>query len=261
MTGPEGTQEPKKGLKRWHKIVLGVAAVFIVLSIIGALAGGGDDDEQASDEPTREQPANTPADETPAEEEPVVDPGPVAPRPIQRSGFGQEVVEVNLRADTPLVVDAQHSGGGNFIVELVGQGQEFLLANEIGSFTGQVLEDDVTAGRYRVAVNAGGSWSLTFRQPVPRDRDRTLPGRLQGNGPTVIPVQVEDDLEPIVAATNGGSSNFIVEMVGFGDFVSGSDLIFNEIGPFEGEALTSMPAGDYLVSVDAEGPWTLNFTP
>jgi hypothetical protein len=58
MTGPESTEEPKKKLKRWHKIVLGVAAVFVVLSIIGALAGGGgDEDEQASDEPTREQPS------------------------------------------------------------------------------------------------------------------------------------------------------------------------------------------------------------
>jgi hypothetical protein len=79
MTGPESTGKPKKKLKRWHKIVLGVVGVFIVLGIIGALAGGGDDDgDQAGNEPRREQPAGSTTTErqpAPAAEKPAADDG------------------------------------------------------------------------------------------------------------------------------------------------------------------------------------------
>jgi len=52
-----------------------------------------------------------------------------------------------------------------------------------------------------------------------------------------------------------------VEAIGYGD-VEGSILLFNEIGNFQGETLAEeMPAGDYLLAVQADGPWTIRFTP
>ena len=52
-----------------------------------------------------------------------------------------------------------------------------------------------------------------------------------------------------------------MEAIGYGD-VEGSILLFNEIGNFQGETLAEeMPAGDYLLAVQADGPWTIRFTP
>ncbi len=42
----------------------------------------------------------------------------------------------------------------------------------------------------------------------------------------------------------------------------GSLFIFNEIGVFQGETLADeMPAGDYLLYVQADGPWTIKIAP
>jgi hypothetical protein len=61
-----------------------------------------------------------------------------------------------------------------------------------------------------------------------------------------------------VTGRNGGTSNFIVDLVGYGDRVSGDQNVFNEIGPFHGQTIVDqMPVGDYLPVVQAEGPWTL----
>jgi hypothetical protein len=45
--------------------------------------------------------------------------------------------------------------------------------------------------------------------------------------------------------------------------VSGYFNLFNEIGRFKGEVLADeeMPAADYLLWVQADGDWTLKFSP
>lgn len=178
-------------------------------------------------------------------------------------GSGSKVVDVALARDSPLVVGARHDGGSNFILELVardGSGSE-LLVNEIGRWSGQVAWADASSGRYRLKIDADGAWTITINQPVAKDRgSRLLPGQVAGSGSRVVPVRTLADLQPIVTASHrGGSSNFIVQLIGYGD-TTGSALLFNEIGKFSGETLIDdLPQGHYLLSVIADGDWTIRF--
>jgi hypothetical protein len=52
-----------------------------------------------------------------------------------------------------------------------------------------------------------------------------------------------------------------VSLIGYGG-LTGEILVFNEIGNFKGETIADeMPAGDFLLYVQADGRWTLKFTP
>jgi hypothetical protein len=60
---------------------------------------------------------------------------------------------------SPLVVTAFHSGQSNFIVHLVGAGNEEFLINEIGRYHGQTLMDSLPRGSYLLYVQADGAWT------------------------------------------------------------------------------------------------------
>src|SRR5947207_4659382 len=81
-------------------------------------------------------------------------------------GYGSRVATIRLGSSRPLVATASNSGTSNFIVHLVGPTTSYLF-NEIGPYSGQLAETDVKAGRYRVAVQAEGCWTIAFTQPVP----------------------------------------------------------------------------------------------
>lgn len=61
------------------------------------------------------------------------------------------------------------------------------------------------------------------------------------------------------AFTHDGDSNFIVWLrnVQTGDLES---LLVNVIGPFNGNVADDPPAATYLISVDADGKWTIDIT-
>jgi hypothetical protein len=68
-------------------------------------------------------------------------------------------------------------------------------------------------------------------------------------------------MQPIVSATHRGEANFIVQMIGYGT-TSGQAYLFNEIGNFHGQTLMDdLPRGSYLLYVQADGAWTIRFTP
>jgi hypothetical protein len=173
------------------------------------------------------------------------------------------VVTLNLTANSPLVISGSHTGSSNFAVTLVGTGAaagaEELLFNQIGWFKGQTAVTDISAGPYRVAVEADGAWVLRFQQPIPTGNERGLLGVVSGSGSQVIPVQTHEDLRPVATATHRGQSNFAVYLMGLGD-LTGESLLFNEIGNFNGETLVDeLPTGPYLLRVEADGAWTLKF--
>lgn len=186
-----------------------------------------------------------------------------APKPIVLRGHGKVVKSISLKTDTPVVVTGSHNGQANFIVDLVGQGAHEYLFNEIGRYDGQAaIEDQLDPGKYRVAIDADGDWTLKFEQPVPKANAKRLPGKLSGKGARVVPVRTDESMQPVVRGTHSGQANFIVDVIGYGD-LSGVVNLFNEIGRFHGEVLADeeLPAGDYLVYVQADGAWTLKFTP
>ena len=139
-----------------------------------------------------------------------------------------------------------------------GSGEENLF-NEIGAFRGQKLFADATTGRYRVKVDADGPWSLCFSQPVPGEGAKPIPGTISGKGAMVIPVRTSEDIQAVIQGRHRGESNFIVDLVGYGD-TTGQVNLYNEIGVYSGETLSEIPTGPFLLSVIADGSWSLRFT-
>jgi hypothetical protein len=155
-----------------------------------------------------------------------------------------------------------HRGAANFIVRLVAPGgQEAFLFNEIGNYSGEVAWAEAAAGRARLSVEADGTWTISISQPVPRPRDKTVPGTFTGRGTDVVKLRADDDLQPVITSTHRGQANFIVQLIGYGD-TSGHEFLVNEIGNYSGETLLpNLSAGNYLLAVQADGPWTIKFAP
>jgi hypothetical protein len=292
MSEPDAPGPPPPGVKSshgwrsiWGIIAIGAAAAWILLIVLVAAFDSSDDStqvsattteqttaeaaaptttEQTTTEQTTTKEVTTAEAETTTEEEAAPPPTPVekAPPPIVLKGTGARVETVNLSKDSPAVVAALHRGTSNFVLELVspGGGSE-LLVNEIGNYSGEVAYADAAAGRYRLRVTADGQWTVTISQPVPKPRDKVVPATFSGRGSDVIKIRAEDDLQPIVDSRHRGQSNFVVYLIGYGDS-SGQELLVNEIGNYSGQTLVNnMPAGSYLLSVQADGSWSVKFSP
>ncbi len=255
---------------RKAKVFLIIGGAVAALIVIGALSGGSGSSKSKTAASTPPQGASQPgsssqpASSGPATSEPTTSTpapkGPKPPPPIVLSGDGSKVVPVVLRASTPLVVSGSNSGSSNFIVDLHRNGSDQNLYNEIGPFSGQVAWSDAHAGRYRLAVEAEGPWRIVLTQPQPHPRAKVVPGTISGTGAKVIAIRTLRDLSPTITSRNTGNSNFIVDVIGYGQLVSGDQNVINEIGPYHGQTiLDSMPQGDYLLEVIAVGPWTIKF--
>jgi hypothetical protein len=178
------------------------------------------------------------------------------PTPRVLSGYGSRVLAVRIPRKSPLVVTGHYTGEDDFIVHLVGQGADERLFNVIGRYTGQAAVEDLRPGRYRVAVQAeGGSWSLRFAQPTPCSCAIRIPTTLRGYGSRVIQIRTTRAMQPVFTARYSGDDNFIVHVLGFGD-TTGFMSVFNEIGPYRGQALAEsrLPRGHYLL--EAAGYFT-----
>jgi hypothetical protein len=184
---------------------------------------------------------------------------PKAPPAINLKGSGSVVKKITLKADSPLVATGTHHGEANFIVELIPG--DVILFNEIGTFSGQTATADVSAKAYRVKIQADGTWTLKLTQPVPNATAANLVGKFKGSGAKVIPTRVTSIVQPTARASHRGESNFIVELIGYGD-LSGDTNVFNEIGDFHGETVVDdeLPPGGYLLYVQSDGAWTLEFS-
>jgi hypothetical protein len=184
-----------------------------------------------------------------------------APKPVILSGSGSKVVVLRVARTQPLVLTSVNSGSSNFIVDVVGAGGTHNLVNEIGSYNGQTLWPEATSGKYRVSVEADGAWTLRFTQPVPSNRATRIPRTLKGVGSRVVSIRTLAKTQPTVTGANTGTSNFIVDVVGYGN-TQGDENLFNEIAPYHGQTISdsALPSGGYLLWVVAEGPWTISFS-
>lgn len=184
------------------------------------------------------------------------------PSPPVFQGQGSRVLTTTLRATGPLIVAAAHNGSQNFVIKIVGGGSSELLVNEIGNYSGRVVWDDARKGTYRIAVEADGAWKLVLYQPVPADARRNITGSFSGKGSQAIVVRTTRSIQPILTATHRGTSNFVVRLIGFGS-ISGTNLLVNEIGNYKGQTLldAELPPGTYVIAVEADGLWTLKFSP
>lgn len=174
-------------------------------------------------------------------------------------GHGSRVVSVRVPAGGPLVITASHNGSANFIIHMVGNGTTEYLVNEIGPWVGQAVFPEAKPGRYRIAVEADGSWGLVVTRPIPGPSAKAVPATFSGRGSRVIQIRALEDLQPVVTAKHRGEANFVVWVIGYGT-LNGQILAFNEIGNFQGQTLIDdMPGGSYLLAIQADGPWTVRF--
>ncbi|WP_459191802.1 hypothetical protein [Halosimplex sp. J119] len=152
------------------------------------------------------------------------------------------------------IVEATHSGSQNFIVKLVPEEGEFdtIVINHIGDYDGAAAEL-VDGGTYQLDVDADGDWDITLRQPRPQSGD-SLPQSFDGDGPDVFGPFEFSGSSHTASGSHDGEQNFIVEVFPL-EGIS-PEVVFNEIGEFEGET-TFRPADLGYVAVTADGSWTL----
>lgn len=180
----------------------------------------------------------------------------------QFSGTGQTVTDTFSHGGPAMVVVFDHDGSSNFIVELVNAetGEtEDVLVNKIGETSGAIAIPAGSSDQYRLNIDADGAWSVEVAEPLPQEEDiEQLPAEASGSGPDVVgPIRLEGNT--VVSGTHDGESNFIVRAVDeLAMFNNEQELIFNEIGQFEGETLARYD-GVVWISVEADGEWTLEF--
>jgi len=176
------------------------------------------------------------------------------------SGSGQTVTDV-FEAQRFTTFTFEHSGESNFIVELIdddsGDSVD-ILVNKIGETSGAVgigLAD----GNYVLDVDADGDWSIEAGEPMaPEGEYGVPPASISGEASDVYG-EVEIDGRVTVTGSHDGSENFIVQAweeansSGFAD-----ELIFNEIGQFEGETSVNLE-GLFYIQVEADGTYTVEF--
>lgn len=178
---------------------------------------------------------------------------------VTQSGSGQTVTNPFELGTTVTTVTFEHSGSGNFIVWLqdpdTGEDVE-LLANEIGAIEGATAVP-VDGGTYRMDIDADGDWTVELANPVVGDQHlHELPVEASGTGQDLVGV-VYLDGNTIISGSHLGESNFIVNLYAEADTgLFAGDLVFNEIGTFEGET-TSSYSGYCWIDVQADGDWSL----
>ena len=196
---------------------------------------------------------------------------PPTPVEFDFQGRGDSVVGTfNLVEGIALVLPS-HSGSGNFIISIVGEGgDEVLTVNEIGRYTGvrghAVRPANIiglTAGSHRMEVSADGSWTISVVQKFPSGA-QSLPLSVSGNGNDVVTWLKLDEGQPVMSANHTGSGNFIVELIeASGD---AAVLMVNEIGGYQGEHLIKVDPnsfgfdpvpGIYAIIIQADGDWEL----
>lgn len=231
----------------------------------GGAGGAETDSDSESDAVSVETSTDTPQRAT-ATPTPTPDPTPTStptPTPSQDgesytfSGSSDGVTDAFDIEGGFTSFDMAHDGESNFQVELVdtdsGDTREY-LANEIGEWEG-LLPYEVPAGEYVLDVTADGSWEIIVRQPRHTlDDAESVPAMGEDEYPNYLgPIEFEGFHR--VSGRYEGDSNFAVWLL---DEDGGEEeLLFNEVGEFEGETTTNYEGLGYI-RVEATGPWRID---
>lgn len=171
--------------------------------------------------------------------------------PIELAGSGDTATDFFPLSAGFAVFDIAHSGGSNFIVELIDESGSTLelLINEIGQYDGKNFAIIPTAGKYLLDITAGGSWDGVVTQTISSDvlgEQETI----SGTGDDVIFIDMESGLKRF-EFSHDGNSNFIV-------MVNGERLLVNEIGDYQG-SMTQQVLDDsiYAIAITADGNWEI----
>lgn len=173
------------------------------------------------------------------------------PAPQEYEGSGDTVLEIDEPHDDIGLARISHTGGGNFAVWTVdssGNTSE-LLVNEIGDYEGSVLYNVDAEESAALEITADGPWNIAL-EPLSAAREWTG-SAAAGAGDEVLRLAWEPEGLESIAMSHSGEANFAVWAYG-----EGRDLLANEIGDYEGEAL--LPPGTEILGVTADGEWELH---
>jgi len=133
-----------------------------------------------------------------------------------------------------------------------------LLANSIETFSGSWAAAAETTGDYYMQVTGDTTWSIVARQP--RQLSAPATRSFSGSGATATELFSLPKGACTFAWTCAGTDYFGVELLDRdGHWV---DLVANDVDSSSGSSMVSSPAsGQYLLCVDAAGPWTLTCAP
>jgi hypothetical protein len=168
--------------------------------------------------------------------------------PVTKSGAGDDVITLPT-GGTAGIVTAKYSGTGTFSISILdasNQSTGQLLVNTIGAYNGVTsygfssLGDGVT-----MQVSADASWSITIS---PVASAPYLKGAGSGDG-----VFLYSGKGGILAATNSGEGNFVVQEQTGADF--SDPLLINEIGAYSGKV--PLMAGPAVITIESDGGWTV----
>ncbi|MFC7096156.1 hypothetical protein [Halobaculum marinum] len=159
----------------------------------------------------------------------------------------------------PITATFSVDGDSAFTAQLLAvEGQSYddvYLAILLAPAAGSQVATVSVAGPHVLNVETDGAWEVTLAQPT-ATTGQSLPVEASGSGPAYVDLVAFDGVTR-VSGTHEGSSNFIVETVPLDpdDF---GELLFNEIGQFEGTTTARIDGPSY-VNVNADGDWTLSF--
>lgn len=198
-------------------------------------------------------PTNTPAPTaTPVPTDlPTNTPEPTAtPAPIVLEGSGQTVTDPFTPLSTANRVVASHQGRRNFaLISYAPDGKSKLLINTIGNYQGVVLL--ATDQETYFEIDADGVWSLQIEPIV---ADEAAAQGATGSGDYVSGLFTPTKTGPVpYTFTHNGERNFAVYL----HCAGGSDLVQNEIGAVENQAVARFREGPCLWEVQADGDWSL----
>jgi hypothetical protein len=191
---------------------------------------------------------------TPFVEEPIPVTGPLPFEPIELSGKGDKVARVSLPADVGAVAEISNSGKGYFGVQTLGSDGESadLLVNTVGKYKGSVLIDQRGAQIVALEISSDGKWKVTI-VPVLSAESWDTTNAKSGKGDQVLLLGAPVEGFATVQITGKGKDYFGVHAyTAEGD----SDLLVNEIAPYEGEVI--VPEGTALLEIRAGAGWTLS---
>jgi hypothetical protein len=238
-----------------------LATTALALGLAGCASEDGESSGDGGDG-GGEQPATTEGEATETQtEQPTETVQAAGTEAMDFSGSGTDTTDNFELVGGATVVDFEHSGESNFIVELLAvegeDARDTVLVNQIGSVAGGTAVG-VQPGTYRMNIDADGDWSITLAQPQDVD-PASLPVKESGSGPTYIdPIEFESGVTEFTGS-HSGDSNFIVETVPLepGDLgMAVGTVVFNETGEFEGQTSERIENVGY-VNINADGEWSL----
>jgi hypothetical protein len=177
----------------------------------------------------------------------------------ERTGQGPAIIPLDLTPGQYHTITVSYTGDGMFTAYLVDNDGERIpgaLAISYGEYAGTHL---VELGRLGEATavdiqESDGPWSVTLQD---LNDAPTWPAQTSGEGETVLRIdQSALSGDTTVVGTHDGESNFIVWAYTEAEF--GDRLLFNEIGPYDGDSQEALPSDAIALEIRADGAWTLN---